>query len=108
MSGLKIALAFVLSDGQQVYQEFEVAKGSTIFEILMGLDQLDNQMPGFRQWCITNQDAKPNHKAWYVGIYSQKKPLKTQLSDGDRIEIYRPLSLDPMAKRKIKSKKNST
>lgn len=58
----------------------------------------------FTQWCQDNLETEPNHKAWYVGIYSQKKRLDTLLCDGDRIEIYRPLSYDPMVRRKSKSK----
>ncbi|UZA62756.1 RnfH family protein [Moraxella bovis] len=35
---------------------------------------------------------------------AKKKRLDTVLSNGDRVEIYRPLSYDPMARRKCKSK----
>jgi len=30
------------------------------------------------------------------------------LCDGDRVEIYRPLTIDPMARRKVKSKNNKS
>ena len=62
----------------------------------------------FWHWVQNNLDNSPNHKSWYVGIFlAKKKRLDTILLAGDRIEIYRPLTINPMAKRKALSKKNS-
>lgn len=44
----------------------------------------------------------PNAK---VGIYSKKVALDAPLRDGDRIEIYRPLQLDPKQARLLRAKK---
>lgn len=41
-----------------------------------------------------------------VGIYSELVTLDTQLSDGDRVEIYRPLNITPMEARRLRAKKN--
>lgn len=42
-----------------------------------------------------------------VGIYSKLKELNTVLHDGDRVEIYRELKVDPKeARRKRAEKKN--
>lgn len=30
-----------------------------------------------------------------VGVYGKVKPLNTVLGDGDRVEIYRPVTVDP-------------
>ena len=38
-----------------------------------------------------------------VGIFSQVKPLDFIVSEGDRIEIYRPLMADPKALRRKKA-----
>lgn len=35
-----------------------------------------------------------------VGIYGKLVPLDTFLKDGDRVEFYRPLTLDPKEKRR--------
>jgi uncharacterized protein len=44
-----------------------------------------------------------------VGIYSKKKTLETELRDGDRVEIYRPLVADPKdSRRKRAAKKQAT
>ena len=35
-----------------------------------------------------------------VGIYGHRRPLETLLHDQDRVEIYRPLKIDPRVNRK--------
>lgn len=40
-----------------------------------------------------------------VGIFGQKITLSTPLTHGDRIEIYRPLTIDPMQKRRLLAQK---
>lgn len=40
-----------------------------------------------------------------VGIFSKKRQLTHVLADGDRIEIYRPLTIDPKEARRAKAKK---
>jgi putative ubiquitin-RnfH superfamily antitoxin RatB of RatAB toxin-antitoxin module len=39
-----------------------------------------------------------------VGIFSKKRELTDLLADGDRIEIYRPLTIDPKEARRTKAK----
>ena len=39
-----------------------------------------------------------------VGIFSRKVPLERVLRDGDRIEIYRPLIIDPKEARRRRAK----
>lgn len=40
-----------------------------------------------------------------VGIFSKASPLETELREGDRIEIYRPLIADPKEVRRQKALK---
>lgn len=40
-----------------------------------------------------------------VGIYSRKVALDALLSAGDRIEIYRPLLIDPKQARRLRAQK---
>lgn len=42
-----------------------------------------------------------------VGIYSKRVLLDAKLRDGDRIEIYRPLKIDPKQARLLRVKKSS-
>ena len=39
-----------------------------------------------------------------VGIFSRKATLDTLLQSGDRIEIYRPLTIDPKEARRLRGK----
>ena len=41
-----------------------------------------------------------------VGIFSHQVTRDTLLKPGDRVEIYRPLMIDPMEKRRQRAKKN--
>lgn len=41
-----------------------------------------------------------------VGIYSKKAKLDDILFNGDRVEIYRPLLIDPKQARMLRAKKN--
>ena len=36
----------------------------------------------------------------HVGVFSKPRPLSTRLADGDRVEIYRPLKIDPREARR--------
>lgn len=40
-----------------------------------------------------------------VGIFGQRVKLDSNLQDGDRIEIYRPLTIDPKEARRLRVKK---
>lgn len=39
-----------------------------------------------------------------VGVFSKKATLMTRLKDNDRVEIYRPLVIDPMEARRKRTK----
>ena len=41
-----------------------------------------------------------------IGIYSEIVPLNFKIKDGDRIEIYRPLILDPKEARRLRVEYN--
>jgi len=40
-----------------------------------------------------------------VGIFGKKVSLETTLSEGDRVEIYRPLIIDPKEARRLRANK---
>ena len=40
-----------------------------------------------------------------VGVFSQRVQLDTPLSPGDRVEIYRPLEIDPMTRRRLRAQR---
>jgi putative ubiquitin-RnfH superfamily antitoxin RatB of RatAB toxin-antitoxin module len=41
-----------------------------------------------------------------VGVYGKIRPLEAALADGDRVEIYRPLIVDPKAARQRRVEKS--
>jgi len=41
-----------------------------------------------------------------VGVFSQKKSLKDLVATGDRVDIYRPLIIEPMQKRRLLAEKS--
>ncbi|MGB0132446.1 RnfH family protein [Dokdonella sp.] len=43
-------------------------------------------------------------EALTVGIWSKPATLHTCLRDGDRVEIYRPLKIDPMEARRLRAR----
>ena len=51
-------------------------------------------------------DKFPSLKAidYQLGIYSQEVSAGTRLQAGDRVEVYRPLVLDPMEVRRQRAK----
>lgn len=40
-----------------------------------------------------------------VGVFSKPRPLSAPLSEGDRVEIYRPLKVDPREARRDRANK---
>ncbi len=110
MTSIAISLAYVTTDGVGLYQQLSVPVGTSLRKALHLSGWLENktlaqEFASLIAWLnITDDKTLPNHKAWYVGIFSQKQPLGYQLKADDRVEIYRPLSLDPMKRRHKKAK----
>lgn len=50
------------------------------------------------------QQQYPQIFEYSVGVFSQKVAWQAAIKTGDRIEIYRPLTIDPQNKRKLLSK----
>lgn len=105
---INISLVYAPNVTEQDYIEISVPSGSTIYQALNLAGWLE-KYPEISQWCeqvITSETGlatKVSNRQWHVGIYSQKKPLNYQLHNNDRIELYRPLTVDPMKRRKRKA-----
>jgi putative ubiquitin-RnfH superfamily antitoxin RatB of RatAB toxin-antitoxin module len=41
-----------------------------------------------------------------IGVFGKRRPADTVVADGDRIEIYRPLSADPKEARRARARKS--
>jgi putative ubiquitin-RnfH superfamily antitoxin RatB of RatAB toxin-antitoxin module len=90
--GLTVEVVYA-TPAKQVLIELEVEAGCTVGEAIdkSGIKQA---YPG-----LTVDPAA-------VGIFSRKVSLEHPLSDGDRVEIYRPLQADPKETRRRRAKKS--
>jgi uncharacterized protein len=81
MMKMKVHIAYALPS-RQVVQSVDVPEGTSIrsaIEVSGVLEQLPHV------------DLTRNK----VGIFGKVKPLDTVLADGDRVEIYQPITVDP-------------
>lgn len=102
---IAVSVAYVAKNGQLLYQELMVKRGATIKQAVEQSGLLDGlgELIVVKEWLNnTPTQEPPNHKCWYVGIFSQKKSLGEIVQAGDRIEIYRPLQCDPKNARQNK------
>lgn len=91
MSKIQVEVAYALPDRQEIIA-LEVEAGSTVRQaieqsgILMRFPEID----------LTKQK---------LGVFSKRRELSDILESGDRVEIYRPLTIDPKDLRRVKARK---
>lgn len=90
-----IEIAYTLSQKQYV-KELRIPTGTSISNAIETLCKNKNYL-----------NLKKNLDIDAVGINGKVKDLNTILAKNDRIEIYKLLSVDPKARRKIKSLKST-
>ena len=88
---LKIELVFIAQDKTTVQLTMDLPPGTTVAQALT---------------YSKIHHTHPETTALAVGIFSKVVPLETVLRDGDRIELYRPLLVDPKEKRRQLARKN--
>jgi len=95
-SKLFIEVAYARPDLQKIV-ELEVDEGTTVFDAASrsGLEQFFPEI---------------NYPEIDMGIFGKvvKKPKEEVLRDGDRIELYRPLLIDPKQARLNRAKKSKS
>ncbi len=90
-SMIRIEVAFAAPD-RQVLLGLWVPQGTTVAE-------------GIELSAIRDEFPALDIDLTRVGIFSHKVPLDQILMEGDRIEIYRPLRVDPMEVRRQRALK---
>ena len=92
---LTIEIVYALPEDQTV-SEITVDEGSTVEDAIVQSGLLDIQFSDAALNIIKNETP--------VGIYAERVGWQDLLQEGDRIEIYRPLLIDPMEARRARAK----
>jgi len=92
MPQITIEVAYVSATKEVFLRQVELTLGATAEQAIEQSEML-NTFPEI--------DLSVNS----IGIFSQKVDLSTTLRQGDRVEIYRQLTIDPMQKRRNRAAK---
>ena len=90
---LAIEIAFAAAEAQAIIP-IEVPVGTTIAEAI----QLSGILARFPEIRLNNSLA--------VGIFGLRRSLEWEVAEGDRVEIYRALAMDPKEQRRLRAKQN--
>lgn len=88
---LKLEVFFCPRPGQVDAVLLQLPEGTTLAQALQASGLLDRH-------ALTLDGLK-------AGVWSLVKPLETVLRDADRVEIYRPLTVDPKEARRLRYKR---
>ena len=91
-AGLRVQVCYATPQ-IQIVREIIVVEGTILHDAIT-------------QSGIGNDAPEIDLTVWRVGIYGKLKPPDTILRDGDRIEIYRPLQVDPKESRRHRALRN--
>ncbi|MDG6772719.1 RnfH family protein [Thiomicrorhabdus sp. ZW0627] len=81
---MRIEVAYALPEEQYLFEQ-QVEEGCTVEQALKASKLLQEF---------------PDLNIEKVGIFGRQVPLETVLREGDRIEVYRPLKVDPRDRRR--------
>ena len=84
---LSVSVVYAELDGSWFCRELSVAEGATVRDALLNSGILATHP----DWTIEQM---------VVGVYGHRRSLDTILHEKDRVEIYRPLKIDPRVSRK--------
>jgi uncharacterized protein len=92
MAELSVEVAYAGPEGQVVLA-LAVPSGTTVWQ---AVELARSQLPAG----VTPDPAR-------LGIFSTKVAADRELEAGDRVELYRPLTLDPMEARRRRAKRGA-
>lgn len=95
---LRITVLYSPAARQVIEREVLMPQGATVLQAI-------EQSGLLLEW--PNLQLR-DHAAFAVGIWGRKTTLHHVLRDADRIEIYRPLSVDPKVARRERFQKQGT
>lgn len=91
MAELRVTLAFSPGPGEVVERQLQLPAGATLADAIAsagGWQALGWPQPG------------PGGSEVLAGIWGRSAALSQRLQDGDRVELYRPLTVDPKVARR--------
>ena len=88
---MRVTVAVALAARQEVI-EIELAQGATVADAVAAA-RLPERFPGI------------DFAAMTLGVWSSAATQSTALREGDRVELYRPLTADPKDMRRNRAKK---
>lgn len=91
MAKLTVEVAYALPNKQTLY--------SLVVESGMTVEQVIKHSSLLKEFSNLTLDSLE------VGIFSKKTSLDTQVSNNDRIEVYRPLVVEPKEARRLRAKR---
>ena len=86
---LRVSVAYSPRAGEVDLVELSLASGATVFDALRASGLLE------RHPAIQLSDQK-------VGVWGKLAAIDSPLRDGDRVELYRPLQVDPKEARRLR------
>ncbi|MCV2357823.1 RnfH family protein [Paucibacter sp. TC2R-5] len=89
---MQLELVWSPSAGDVRQRYLQMAEGATIEQALRACPEFADQLPGLG--------------AMKIGVWGRLMPLSTALRDRDRIEVYRPLTVDPKESRRLRFRKS--
>ncbi len=92
---INIEVVYALPSDQTVLS-LTLPVGSTVLDAITHSGLLEKDWPDASLRIVPGETP--------VGIYSERVSYEEPLEDGDRVEIYRPLELDPMEARRARAR----
>ena len=89
MTSIRVEVVYALPD-QQVLVALELEPGACVRHAILGSG-------------ILQRFPEVDLERTSVGIFGKVTGLDTPLADGDRVEIYRPLAVDPKDARRVRA-----
>jgi putative ubiquitin-RnfH superfamily antitoxin RatB of RatAB toxin-antitoxin module len=86
---VNVEIIYLAEDGAFFHEQQTLPVGATVGDALL-------QSKLYQEWPETQQLP--------LGVFARPVTLVTRLREGDRIEVYRPLTLDPKQKRRERAK----
>ncbi len=88
---MKIAVAFSPGPGEALELSLELPEGATAIDAI-GASGLAERFPDVDIGAAT------------LGVWGRACAAQTRLREGDRVEVYRPLSMDPNEARRLRAR----